>query len=135
MWPDWPPGTRIGSTCARWLKLHLTAKLAPCSNEAAPAVGADARAARMASTHARSIAIPTEAGRRIVFLIRIHLPPYFAGRGNKGVGPAPACYSYSSNTVGRRYRNTTGGIFCKVFAELRRTPSMRSSQIGPYRHD
>src|SRR4051795_10431487 len=98
MWADAPPGETMGSTCARWLKLHLTAKLAPCSMEAAVAVGADARAVRIATAHARSIAIPTEAGKRIVFLIRIHLSPYFAGRGNKSVGPAPACYSYLSIT-------------------------------------
>src|SRR5919107_2506079 len=92
MWPDGPPGTRIGSTCAGWLKLHLTAKLAPCSNEAAVALGADARAARMATAHARSIAIPTEAGKRIVLLIRIHLPPHSTGRGQHLCSPAPACY-------------------------------------------
>ena len=57
MWADVPPGETTGSTCARWLKLHLTAKLAPCSKEAADAVGADARAARRATAHARSSAI------------------------------------------------------------------------------
>src|SRR5919112_6648516 len=89
MWPDGPPGTRIGSTCARWVKLHLAAKLAPCSKEAADAVGADARAARRATAHARSIATTTEAGKRIVFLICMHFPPYLAGRREKGVGLRP----------------------------------------------
>jgi hypothetical protein len=69
MWAAVPPGETIGSTCARWLKSHLTAKLAPCSAEAADAAGDDARAARRLTTHARSTTIPIEVDKRIVLLI------------------------------------------------------------------
>src|SRR5919205_387874 len=89
MWAEVPPGETTGSTCARWLKSHLTAKLAPCSKDAADAVGAEARATMRATAHARSSAMPTEAGKRMVFLIRVHLSPYFAGRREKGVGLRP----------------------------------------------
>src|SRR5215204_1844929 len=92
MWADVPPGETTGSTCARLLKLHLAAKLAPCSKEAADAVGAEARAARSAAPHARSNATTTEAGKRMVFLISMHLPPYLGDGERNVLASAPACY-------------------------------------------
>jgi hypothetical protein len=76
-WPwaaPWWPGWTIGSSEFRWVKSHLTAKLAPWSREAADAAGADERAARKATPLASRTAKAPEANSRTVFLVPIPSP-------------------------------------------------------------